>query len=348
MIYPIPNIVELNDIFEFYSELNSIIPDGEIILDFSKMHKFDPLPMLMLGSIIKEYLLKHQDTPFSVTWNDEIGKSYAGTMGFFKYISEELELGKMPGEANGSENYIPITPIEFSKLQKIEIDGGNHIFLGDLIEKEAEKLSRVVDRGNIELHKLLTYLIREIMRNTPEHANTDKLWICGQYWSKYNLAEIAILDEGIGVFESITKNIIHRKYIRDNLSALEWSLKAGISNAFNPSNKQKDNDVWANSGFGLFMVSEICKYLNGNFCLISYDNYILKDNQEVKKGSIFLKGTAIRIKVPCENIEDAGKIIRTISSRGEEEARTIRNAFKKASTPSKGLISKIGIDTTVE
>ncbi len=39
-----------------------------------------------------------------------------------------LELGKMPGEANGSENYIPITPIEFSKLQKIESDGGNHFF----------------------------------------------------------------------------------------------------------------------------------------------------------------------------------------------------------------------------
>lgn len=344
MIYKIPNM-KLNETLNFSTDLNSVIPDDEVVFDFSKMHEFDPLPMLMIGSIIKEYRLKYKEIPFRVTWNDNIGKSYAGTMGFFKYISEKLDLGKMPGEASGSDNYIPITPIEFNELHKTERESGNYISLGNLIEKESGKLSKVVDRGNEELHKLLTYLIREIMRNTPEHAMTDKLWICGQYWKSYNLAEIAILDEGIGIFQSITKNYFHKEYIKDNITALQWALKAGISDAFKPSNKQKSDDEWANSGFGLFMVSEICKYLKGSFCLISYDGYILIDNHGVKTGSTSFKGTAIRIRVPCDNIDNAQQLIRNIASNGEKQSKTIRNAFKKASIPSKGLIEEIGIDS---
>lgn len=109
----------------------------------------------------------------------------------------------MPGEANGSNNYIPITPIVIDELQKEEIQRGNYMVLGDVVEKESGRLARIVDRGNGELHKLLTYLIREIIRNTPEHAETDTVWVCGQYWPSYELAEIAIADEGIGIYNSI-------------------------------------------------------------------------------------------------------------------------------------------------
>lgn len=70
--------------------------------------------------------------------------------------------------------------------------------------------------------------------------------------------------------------------------ALQWSLKAGILDAFKAPIKQKSNDIWTNLGFGLFMVSEICKHLNGSFCLISHDNYILIDNQGVNTQEIQL------------------------------------------------------------
>ena len=73
----------------------------------------------------------------------------------------------MPGEAQGSSNYIPITPIVVDELQKAEYEQGNYMAIGDLIEKEAGRLARIVDRGNKELHRLLTFLIREILRNTP-------------------------------------------------------------------------------------------------------------------------------------------------------------------------------------
>lgn len=342
MIYYVPNMTFTESI-KFARELESIIPDTEMTFDFSKMSNFDPLPMLIMGAIMRKYRSKFPQVPFNVTGFDTKGKSYAGTMGFFKYVSTSLGIGKMPGEAQGSLNYIPITPIIIDDLQKKAVEQGDYPILGELIEKESSRLANIVDRGNKELHKLLTFLIREILRNTPEHAQTNTIWVCGQFWPSYELAEIAIVDEGIGIYNSITKNAAHREYIQDNETALKWALKAGISEAFRPSSKQNAKDEWANSGFGLYMVSEICKQLNGNFCIMSYNNYLIIDNHGVKSGETSFEGTAIRIRVPSRKIDSAQSIISKISSQGEAEARTIRNAFKTASIPSKGLMEKLKI-----
>lgn len=342
MIYYVPNMT-LTEALKFSNTLAAIVPDDELIFDFSRMSNFDPLPMLMMGATMRNYRNKFPEIPFKVAGTETTGKGYAGTMGFFKYLSTSLGIGKMPGEAHGSTNYIPITPIVVDELQKAEYEQGNYMVLGDLIEKEAGRLARIVDRGNEELHKLLTFLIREILRNTPEHAKTSIMWVCGQYWPSFELAEIAIVDEGIGIYESITKNAAHREYIKDNATALQWALKAGISEAFRPSSKQRSKDEWANSGFGLYMVSEICKYLHGSFCIISYGNYIIIDNHGIKAGGTSFKGTAIRMRVPSKKIASAQNIISQIASQGEAEARTIRNAFKTASMPSKGLMAKLNI-----
>lgn len=341
MIIYIPDM-KLVGTLKFAHDIYEKIPDDEVIFDFSQMSNFDPLPMLIMGATMRNYRMQYPEIPFRIVGYE--GKSYAGTMGFFKYVSESLGVGKMPGEANGSTNYIPITPIKVEELQQAEISQGNCKVVGDLIEKEAGRLARIVDRGNSELHKLLTYLIREILRNTPEHAGTNTMWVCGQYWPSYELAEIAIADEGIGIYNSITQNHAHKEYITDNEKALQWALKAGISEAFRPSMKQKSRDEWANSGFGLYMVNEICKHLNGSFCIISYGNYMLIDNHGIKYGETNFKGTAIRMRVPYKKISNAQTIISQIATQGEMEARTIRNAFKNASMPSKGLMSELNIE----
>lgn len=338
----IPNM-ELVGTLKFAREIFDNTPEDDIVVfDFSKMSTFDPLPMLIMGTTIRNY--RHQFPEKTFYIDGYSGKSYAGTMGFFKYISHSLGIGKLPGEAHGSNNYIPITPIKVDELQKNEIAQGNYMMIGEVIEKEAGRLARIVDRGNQELHKLLTYLIREILRNIPEHAKTNTMWVCGQYWPTFELAEIAIADEGIGIYNSIIQNNSHKKYITDNEKALQWALKAGISEAFKPSMKKKSCDEWTNSGFGLYMVNEICKHLNGSFCIISYGNYMLIDNHGIKYGETNFRGTAIRMRVPSKKIENAQAIISKIASQGEMEARTIRNAFKKASTPSKGLMSELNID----
>ena len=56
------------------------------------------------------------------------------------------------------------------------------------------------------------------------------------------------LDEGIGVYESLKQNRIHREYVTNNEEALRWAIKPGISVAFNPARGQRSQDTWANSG----------------------------------------------------------------------------------------------------
>jgi hypothetical protein len=183
--------------------------------------------------------------------------------------------------------------------------------------------------------------VKNSAKKMGENAKILDMWICGQYWPKQDLAEIAIIDEGIGIFRSLSSNRAHSEYIKTNLDALNWSLKAGISDAFRPGQKQNqyDLDVWSNSGFGLYMVRNICQKLNGSFCLISGEDAILIDHHGTKYKKAAFDGTSIRIRVPTNHISNAQAIIDEIARQGEAEAALIQNAFSKASTPSKGLIT---------
>lgn len=334
MRYYVPDMDDIEEALKFIKKLDEPISDNKVIFDFSNTYTFTPFPMLVIGASIR--YCREQNKNFRFYIYGAEGKSYPGTMGFFKYISERIDFGLSPGEANGSNNYIPITLINFND-HRLGIEETEK-----QIEIKSDKLATVIDRGNKELHEVLTYLIRESIRNIPEHAKTNNVWVCAQGWPSKEIAEIAIVDDGIGIYKSIIGNAAHKYYIDDNAHALEWSLRAGISEAFRPSKKQNSyNDVWENSGFGLYMVSEICKYLNGRFCIASYGNYIVIDKDGVYKGETSYKGTAINIRLPIKEIDNAQDIIDLIATHGEKQARTIRNAFKHASKPSRGLIGRL-------
>lgn len=334
--------MDMLDALSFSGQLKELDSADNVEFNVSRSWTVRPLGMLVIGAIIRKYRNKYPDNHFMISGYED--KSYLGTMGFFKYISPQLKIGKFPGESKGSDNYIPITTIEFNELKEDNYKKGNYVVMGDLIEKESGRLAKVISRDNVELHKLLTYLIREILRNTHEHAKTDTSWICGQYWPSYDKAEIGIVDEGIGVFESLTLNEAHKKYITDNKHALQWALKAGISESFRPSKKDGGNGEWANSGYGLYMASEICKYLHGSFLLMSYGNYILIEDGKTEIGETSFEGTAIRMVIPTNNINSAKDIISHIANKGESESKKIKNAFKTASVPSRGLMDKLNID----
>lgn len=315
---------------------------NEPIVFNTKLKWVRPFGMLVGVTAIKQLRDKYKDIPFSLS-NDESkqGSSYACHMGFFRAISEKLNIGKMPGEATGNENYIPITELDLHQIHRDEIDAGNFIQMGDAVEKESLRLAQILSRKNKELCVLLTYLIREMLRNIPEHSESNKALICGQYWAD-NTAEIAIIDEGIGIKNSLQKNSKHRQYIETDEDALQWSLKAGISQAFQPSQKNKEDEIWSNSGFGLYMVSQICKELNGSFGLASGGKYISVNLLgQITITDTCIKGTAVKITISTDRVINSKKLIDEIANRGEEEAKMVRNAFRKASIPSKGLIYDI-------
>lgn len=87
------------------------------------------------------------------------------------------------------------------------------------------------------------------------------------------------------------------------------------------------------------MVSEICKELDGSFCLATGSKYInIYNNGKTRIGDTSLQGTAVKITISTNKILNSQAIISKIAKQGEEQAKAIRYAFKEASIPSKGLM----------
>lgn len=312
--------------------------DDKYFFDVSKINNYEPLPMLLTAASIRQFCEQRELAPWDIQllYSENKNYDYACHMGFFQAAG--FPQGKAPGEAPGSSSYIPLTKLNIRELHQEAIKNGEYMEQGDLIEQKSDELATVLAQGNRELQKMFRYIIREAIRNVPEHAGTNEVWICGQYWHNRDKAEIAILDEGIGVYESLKQNRIHREYVTNNGEALRWAIKPGISVAFNPAKGQRNQDAWANSGYGLFMISEICKATNGWLTFVSGENCLrVYPNGNSIYGSHF-KGTALGIRIKPSQVFNHQTLINTVRANGEETAKNIKNSFKEASLPSKGLI----------
>lgn len=297
-----------------------------------------PFGMAYTACVLKQFRCRCPDVEFTMTTIMNSGLRYASNMGFFQMVSPKLSLGKAPGEAHGNSHCIPLTILDF---EKFHADGLPYYFDDEVeakIGQEAEKLATVLADNDKELNYLFTYLIREILRNIPEHSDCTKAIICGQAWPAMHQAEIAIIDEGKGIFESLSANPYYQTRIYTNSDALDWATIPGISAAYNPNKKKRrGSSDWANSGFGLYMVKEICKEMDGSFLIASGEDYLREDSKGSKSGKTNITGTAIKITVSTNKSLNSKELINTIVQRGQEEAKAMNEGFYKASKPSRGI-----------
>lgn len=330
------------DTINFCSNLEELGLEKTYTFDFSNTTNYEPFGMLLSSAAIRQFCTNRNLTPEQYKMLPIYNKnfSYAGHMGYFQ--SAGFPLGKKPGEAPGGATYIPLTKINVEQWVQNSIQAGHYLEQIDIIEAESKSLARVLVQDNAELCKLFQYLIRESIRNVPEHAGTNEVWICGQYWRNRSghPAEIAILDEGMGIMQSLCRNRRHREFISSNKEALEWSIKPGVSASFDPSKGDNGNNPNANSGYGLYIISEICRMTGGRFILLSETDCLdVSPHSRYNRISNF-HGTAMAIRINTDGIHKYQEVIDTARKQGEETAKTIKNAFKQASVPSKGLLSE--------
>ena len=126
-------------------------------------------------------------------------------MGFFKSFG--LDFGRRPGEAFGSESYIPLTYFDTAALQRDAACAGHDI--GDEVEVHSRRLSETIAGTNSgDVYETLSYSVREVMRNVLEHAQVESFGIGAQYWPTKSRAEVAMVDRGIGLQASLSRNPI--------------------------------------------------------------------------------------------------------------------------------------------
>lgn len=303
-----------------------LLPDAKsFVFDFALVHEFTPLSLLYLSNEIRGFRSARSQSNFSVV--NYKHATYAGHMGFFRTFGAEF--GKMPGEASGGTSYLPITIENTSaiRLQAIE----NNMPIGEYIDKYIAKRMAKVLISDTSSHSfnILAFCIREIIRNVLEHSETELFAYCAQYWPAKGKASLAILDRGMGVQESLRTNPYLS--IGSDKEAISLSIQPAISGKMHKGVKVNHNDDWQNSGFGLFMTSEICK-LGGSFFIGSGESALHVSENDFIDHNVMIGGTLINLDIDTSDMPKLEDLTMAISSKVYK---------KRGGKPSKASLGEI-------
>lgn len=329
-----------------FSKLIEDIPVAhEYQLDFGGTHGAFPFGMLVTSCMIKimqdELIEKCNTKGVNPTFGVVNTSAYGSTYGYMSHVgyfqSIGFDIGRAVGEAHGSNTHVPITEISFPELRR-KYEG---IHYCDAIEEEAAKLARVLDECNAGCNDVteteesysqlaLTYLIREMIRNSYEHSEGKSVYVCGQFLKTKRVAEIAIVDEGLGVYRTIRR--FHK--VANHEEALQKALLPGVSGA---RLNAKDEDKCANSGYGLYMASELCTLTESSqFVIASGDTMLLVKKQYRRRYSIKnFPGTAVMVNIHIDSDINFDECLSEILKTGTKLAKEAGN------NPSASMASKI-------
>lgn len=301
--------------------------------DFSKVRNCDPFPMLISSTAIRQ-LRKRSDVKRCRALHCD--NSYAKHMRFYKAIG--INHGRELSENYGNSNYLPITKLEIDDLRENGIKNLERI--QEVIVKKSKLMASVLSRGNASFNKWLIYVLTEIMRNIPEHSHAKTIWYCAQYWPTYDLVELAILDEGIGIKNSLSSNFAYNELVSNDYEALKLALGPGISRTFAPGSENLSDDEWKNSGYGLYMVSRLCEELGGSFIIASGNSAIRlkkRNRTSLERYPCYIQGTAIQIRIKPSQICNYEDIAKEILNEGEQSVVGNKKAYQSASKSTKSL-----------
>ncbi|WP_416819672.1 hypothetical protein [Denitromonas sp.] len=244
--------------------------------------------------------------------------SYLKHCGFFKFIG--IPVGKSPNEAPGGATYQPICEIT---RRSIDIPGKTGPFQEE-IDRRSDKLAEVIYPRNISQGPamMISYCLREIIRNVFEHSGASSCFVIAQRWYTGE-AEIVIADEGIGIQRSLSK-VLGGISSRD---ALEKAIFPGVTSGLDRATGSR----WDNSGFGLFVTSELGKRY-GSFTIASSNALLSMDGANRTSASIAIPSTIVKLHVNTIDADYFPNILREIVEKGEmiagEESGLVVSASK--------------------
>ena len=232
----------------FTRKLDRTRDTSDVCLDFTTAEFAKPFGTLLIAECVKEFVAyrKAKQLDTQTEYTPRPGRlfgaaGYLGHVGFFQYIG--LQAGKAPGEAKGGRTYVPIQSIE--RVQLIQMSGQAPI--QEAVETRSDQLAEVVFPHTAE-QVMMSYCLREVIRNVFEHAETDSCTVMAQRLPN-RTAEIAIFDTGIGIYHSLST--AHECHNVDE--ALRFALQPGTSRVTGNQAEHR----WDNSGFGLYILSEL-------------------------------------------------------------------------------------------
>lgn len=304
-VFTIPANLRGSDILETTSAFWKAQGDS-ITFDFSQLEFAFPFPSLLLAAEIQSVVQAHPNRDHQIVGVDlaKPAHSYLAHVGFFQHIGHPV--GKAPGQAAGGDAYLPITELTRSQIEGRRRDADEP--LGSAIQKEANQMAQVLTESReLKVYRPIAYCIREVIRNVFEHAGVDRCIFSGQRFK--HEVELAIVDRGRGIRASLGE----RFPLGSDEEALSMAVRPGVSRVA-PS--EVDDDAWANSGFGLYVLSELARR-TGSFSLCSGEAElkVSKDKTESRKRPFH--GTAVRLRISKPKGVNFEQLIKEIIKEGE-------------------------------
>lgn len=310
----IPSRLELTPAIDLVAQIQSLDEAKIYVFDFTSLTWIEPFGLLFTSQAICDLQDKYPDSKFQVRIpNMNNACSYAAWMGFFQ--AARIDYGNNPGDAPGSPTYIPVT---FESVSGDLIAGASNV--GGRIEFIAQELATKLTReyrGN--LYSTVAYSFREILRNVAEHSHADEFGYCAQYWPSKNLVEIAIIDTGIGLRQSLQDN--PHLSIDTDREAILHALMPGISGKAYQGAEIDEDDEWANSGYGLYMNYRLCNE-GGDFFICSGDLGLYRrkdeDNRYIDTN---YRGTVLRLRLKMDEIPALYEAQERFRTEGQQAAQ---------------------------
>lgn len=321
----LPERFDRDSLSMFFSLLEKTANEKVVSVNFSSLRYSKPTAMLVAGSRLRDWVkYRHSQGFTSIKLGINPSKrvhSYLMHLGFFNFIY--MEEGNSVGEAKGNNRYIPITRVsrpDFNPFDQSLTDWYQSI------QHESKRLATVLSAGNKECIGVYTYAIREIIRNVFEHSKAKECFICGQRWADGSV-EIVVIDEGIGISATLRESY----QINNDSEALTLAVQPGISRV---NNKPENSNIFDNSGFGLYILSEIGKRY-GWYALGSGSSRVIGTERHCHLENFSFNGTFFGMCIfkPIKNFD---VILNEIIKLGEEISDK-QGVKKKASGMSKLL-----------
>lgn len=284
------------------------------VFNFGDWKFGEPFGLLVASDVIDRFRNMYPSAKFRATGYEHCG--YAGHMGFFRRFG--MRFGKAPGEAAGSDTYLPIDFADCEQLRQQAADA--YAEVGELIDDWSERMAGLLlqsDSG--ALFDTVQYALREVVRNVVEHSESTSFGYCGQYWPSRNRVQIALIDRGVGLKTTLASN--PRLEVESDRDAIQMALMPGVSRKGVLPQSRAAQDPWANSGFGLYMTSRLCGE-GGRFVLLSGSAAVELTNSLKHFHSGSFPGTALQLELDLGKASSLSSRLSKFRNEGVEAARS--------------------------
>lgn len=309
-----PRKFDLKSSLKLSVQLDKSKEDKEYLFDYSGIKSVEPFALLLISSKVREFYEKHSDSRILVKGCSDM--PYAYTMGYFKSINEKFS---NEPESDTDDIFYPITEI----TKKEALKGSKENYSGkinDYLENEViEPIVDILKCPNTKIYDGLKKLLGIVLDNIVKHSNSEKFYVAAQMWQERDLIEFAVLDEGIGIRNSLKDNSKISLYNKKD--ALKLAIYPGITK----DNKKKSffkRNVKNSDGLGLYITSNVFAKL-GDYCLCSNDLCLVRKDNLIYFENAAFNGTAVRMRIKLSNLENLLKVCGEVELEGKDAGQNI-------------------------